>query len=164
MAPESRSLLRHSGQLTDGGLEKRLSSGLPNRLFVIFSSIWHRARRGVCQSAFNLFDREPKGRIIVNSALNQIEGMDHGRMVAAEMLADVGKRGAGHLTAEIHRDLPAERHTLRALLRLELRQANMKPIRNDPLNSFDVGFAFIGLNQISEGLARKLDCNRRPGN
>ncbi len=78
-------------------------------------------------------------------------------MVAAEMLADAGKRVAGYLTAEIHRNLPAERDTLRALLRFEIRQANMKAIRNDPLNSFDVGFAFIGPNQVSQGLARKLE-------
>jgi hypothetical protein len=39
------------------GLEKkRLSSGLPSRLSVIFSGIWDYARRGVLQSAFNLFD------------------------------------------------------------------------------------------------------------
>ena len=90
--------------------------------------------------------------------------MDHGSTVAAEMLAYAGKRVAGYLTAEIHRDLPAERDTLGALLGFEVRQANMKAIRNDPLNSFDVRFALIGPNQVSEGLARKLDCNRRPGN
>jgi hypothetical protein len=100
----------------------------------------------VLQSSFNLFDREPKGRIIVNSAFNKIEGMNHGRMVTAEVLADAGKRVVGYLTAEIHRDLPAESDTLRALLLFELRQANMKALRNDPLNSFDVGFAFISPN------------------
>ena len=78
-------------------------------------------------------------------------------MVAAEMLAYAGKRVAGYLTAEIHRDLPAKRDTLRALLRFEIRQANMKAIRNDPLNSLDVGFALISSNQVSQGLARKLD-------
>ena len=37
-----------SGQLTGRGPRKnRLSSGLPNRLSVIFSGIWDRARRGV---------------------------------------------------------------------------------------------------------------------
>jgi len=85
-------------------------------------------------------------------------------MVAAEVVADAGKRVAGYLTAKIHRDLPAERNALRALLRFEIRQTNMKAIRNDPLNSFDVGFAFIGPNQVSQGLACKLDCDRRPGN
>src|SRR5262249_14131475 len=116
MAPETRSLLRHSGQLTGKRPGKiRLSSGLPNRLSVIFSVIWDCARRGVLQSAFNFFYREPKGRIIVNAALNQIESMDHGRVIAAEVLADAGERVAGYLTAEIHRDLPAERDTLRAL-------------------------------------------------
>ena len=73
-------------------------------------------------------------------------------------------RAAGYLTAVIHRNLPAERDTLRALFRLEIRQTNMKPIRNDPLNSLDVGFAFISPNQVSQGFARKLDCNRRAGN
>ena len=85
-------------------------------------------------------------------------------MVTAEMLADAGKRVAGYLTAQIHRNLPAERDTLRAFFRFEIPQANMKAIRNDPLNSFDIGFAFISPNQVSQGLARKLDRNRRPGN
>src|SRR5215469_8927961 len=145
-------------------LKTQLSSGMPNPLSVIFSFIWDCAGRGIFQSAFNLFDPEPKGCIIVNAVLDQIEGMNHGRMVAAEMRADAGKRVVGNLTAEIHRDLPAESDTLRALLGFEIRQGNMERIRNGLLNSFDVGFAFISPNQVAQGSARKLDCNRHPGN
>jgi hypothetical protein len=48
MAPETRSLLRHSGQLTGRGRgKKRLASGLPSRLSVIFSVIRDCTRRGV---------------------------------------------------------------------------------------------------------------------
>ena len=35
------------------------------------------ARRGVLQSAFNLFDREPKSRIIVNSAFKKLPSLPH---------------------------------------------------------------------------------------
>src|SRR3984893_14289891 len=161
MAPATLGFLQHSGSLPGRPGKKRLSSGLSNRLSITIISVG--ARGGVLQAAFNLLDREPKGRIIVNSALDQIEGVDHGRMVAAEMLAYAGKRVAGYLTAQIHRNLPAERDTLRAFFRFEIPQANMKAIRNDPLNSLDVGFAFIGSNQVSQGLARKLNCKRRAG-
>jgi hypothetical protein len=103
-----------------------LSSGLPNRLSVIVAIISHCTRRDVFQSAFDLFDREAKGRVIVDSALDQIERMDRGRMIPAEMFADAGKRVVGELTAEIHRDLPAERDTLGATLRFEVRQPNVE--------------------------------------
>jgi len=38
-----------------------------------------------------------------------MEGVDHGRMVAAELLADAGERVASDLATEIHRNLPAKR-------------------------------------------------------
>ena len=120
-------------------------------------------RRDVLQSTFNLVDQQPKGRIVINAALDQIEGMDHRRMVAAEMLANTGKRVARELTTEIHRYLPAEGDMLRTFFRFEIRQVNMERIRYDPLNSFDAGFAFISRNQVAQGAVRKLHRGRRPG-
>ena len=107
---------------------------------------WDCTGRDVLESALNLFDQQPKGRIVINPALDQINGMDHRRMVAAEMLANAGKRVAGDLTTEIHRYLPAEGDMLGAFLRFEVRQLNMERILNDPLNRFDAGFAFISRN------------------
>ena len=91
------------------------------------------------QSAFNLFEQQAKSRIVVNATLDQIESMDHRRMVAAEMLADAGKGVVGELTTYIHRNLPAEGDMLCAFFRFEIRKLNMERIRNRLLNSFDVG-------------------------
>src|SRR5215469_4276813 len=105
MTPKTRSLSR--AQLQSTG-KKCLSSSLRDRLSGILRVTLDCTRRNVLQSTFNLFDQRPKGRIVVNAALDQIKGMDHRRMVATELLADGGKGVAGDLTAQIHRNLPAE--------------------------------------------------------
>src|SRR5215471_5119093 len=123
--------------------KKWLSAGLPGRLCGILSATQDCTRRDRLQSAFNLFEQRPKGRIVVNAALDQIKGMDHCRMVAAELLADAGKGITGELAAKIHRNLPAEGHMLCAFFRFEIGQMNMERIRDGPLKSFDAGFACI---------------------
>src|SRR5438552_15346826 len=92
--------------------------------------------------AFDLLDRKAEGRVVADTALDQVMRVDDGGMVAAEVLANGGKGTLGHFAAEIHRDLATERDMLRPLLRFEVDQADMEEIRHCLLDHLDIRFAF----------------------
>ena len=81
-----------------------------------------------------------KCRVILYPVLDQIKGVNDSGVIAAELLADAREGAGRYLTAEIHRDLATEGDALRTPLRFKVCQTNMKAIRHQLLNSFDVGF------------------------
>ena len=82
--------------------------------------------------------------------------MNDGRVVAAEALANSGKGTLGNFATEIHCHLTAEGYVLRAPFGFEIGQPDMKEICDDALDCFDIGFAFMGANQIAQRLAREV--------
>ena len=90
-----------------------------------------------------------KCRVILNPVLDEIEGVNDGGVITAELLANAREGAGRYLTAEIHRDLATEGDALRTPLRFKLCQTNMKAIRHELLNDFDIGFFIIAGNQIS---------------
>src|SRR5205807_2351669 len=59
--------------------------------------------------------------IFLEEGLDLVDRVQDGRVVlAAEGAADLGERGVGELTREVHRDLPREGDGPRPVLRLEV--------------------------------------------
>jgi hypothetical protein len=78
------------------------------------------------QFVLDTFYRSPEEYVGLDAALNQIEGMDHGGMIAMEMLADGGESLFGQLSTEIHSDLPREGDALLTRFDLEVFETQPK--------------------------------------
>jgi hypothetical protein len=78
-------------------------------------------------------------------------------MIAAEMLADRRKGTLGDFTAQIHRDLPAERNMLSPFFGFEIGQADMKELGNRVLNYLNIRLALMGANEITQRLLSKIN-------
>jgi len=86
------------------------------------------------QFALDALDRSPEGHVGLNPAPDQTEGMDHGGMIAMEMLADGRERLFGQLSTEIHSDLPREGDALLTRLRLEVFETQPKTFGHEVAN------------------------------
>ena len=75
-----------------------------------------------CQGdlSFELFDELAERRITLHATLNKGDGVNNGRVVAAEVLADRGKGGAANTPEQIHGDLTLKGDMLGAAPALEL--------------------------------------------
>ena len=78
-------------------ISKEILSPSLGGLTLIIIGGYNRARGCIIQSAFDFFHQMAKRNIILHPLLDQVEGVNDGRMVPAELLADARKRTGRYL-------------------------------------------------------------------
>ena len=99
--------------------------------------------------ALDLLDGKPERRVVADSPMNQVERVNHGRMVAAKMFPNCRKGTVGHFPAQVHRDLSAKRDVLCPFFRLKVREADMEEVGNDLLDHLDIRLQLMRPNQVA---------------
>ena len=96
-------------------------------------------------------------QVLVGAALlvDLADGVhDRGVVLVAELAADFGQAGLGHLLGEVHGDLPRHDYVARVVLLLEVAHAHAELLGDGALDGLDGDLAHLHVNELLEALLR----------
>ena len=96
-------------------------------------------------------------QVLVGAALfvDLADGVHHGGVVlVAELAADFGQAGFGHLLGEVHGDLARHDDVARVVLLLEVAHLHAELLGNGALDRLDGDLAHLHVDELLEALLR----------